>query len=328
MTSIDNIYIGRGFAAKLAELTMGRNVIFITDENLAKIYSDFFTDKRYFTIGLGEINKTLATVGSIHSRLLELGADRHTFIVGFGGGIVTDVVGFAAATYMRGVDFGFVATTVVAQSDASVGGKNGVNVGGYKNIAGVFKKPQFVICDPAFFETLPDAELTAAYGEIIKCAIIADPELLQITDLEQIVIRCVKIKSDIVAEDFTEQGRRKLLNLGHTFGHSLEKCSGGTRYLHGQAVAIGICVAARISHHLGLLPKKDMDFIETVIKNHGLHTRCPADIPPADLIENAMADKKQTATGVDMILIKGVGEPVIVNITREQMFAFEPYCLL
>lgn len=319
MAIIDNVYIGSNFEERLETLISGRSAIFITDKNIAQIYSNFFANRAHIVMGVGEVSKTLSTIDFIHSELLRVGADRHTFIVGFGGGIVTDVAGFAASTYMRGVDFGFIATTLLAQIDAGVGGKNGVNVGGYKNIAGTFNKPQFVICDPIFFDTLPAAELTAAWGEIIKCALIADPALLDVDNYEDIVVRCVAIKNAIVSEDFTEQGRRKLLNLGHTFGHSIEKCTGGTRYLHGQAVAIGIGVAARISAQLGLLSDIDCKVIENAIIGRGLEAYIAQDIDKEQLIDCAMADKKHSGSGVDMILLRGIGAPTIVNISRSEL---------
>lgn len=321
MTTIDNVYIGEVFRM-LDTMTAGRRVIFITDRNVERLYRDFFADRERIVMDCGEKFKTLSTVERLHTDLLAMSADRHVFLVGMGGGIVTDTAGFVASTYMRGVDFGFVATTLVAQVDASVGGKNGVNLGGYKNIVGTFRKPSFVLCDPMFLSSLPERELRAAMGEVIKCALIASEGLLSVTDHQEMVMHCVAIKNSIVNEDFMEQGRRKLLNLGHTFGHSLEKCTNGERYLHGEAVAIGLGIAARISERLGLLAGGERQRIEQIITSHGLQTHCPSDISPNALIAGAMSDKKRHDNQVDMILLEGIGRPIIKSLTEHDLTDF------
>ena len=206
---------------------------------------------------------------NIYARLMEIGADRSTLLVGIGGGIVTDITGFVATTYMRGMDFGFVATTLLAQVDASVGGKNGVNILNYKNMVGTFAQPSFVISDVAFLRTLPHRELHAGMGEVVKMAIIGDEELFNfieenisascytnIDTMQRIVLDSIRLKADIVDRDECEKGIRRVLNLGHTIAHAIEKCT--HKLNHGEAVAVGISKISHISNAMGILSNEDM----------------------------------------------------------------------
>ncbi len=209
------------------------------------------------TVQPGEESKTLTVIGDLCTRLLEAGADRSAFILGFGGGVVCDIAGMVASVYMRGVRHGFVSTTLLSQVDASTGGKTGVNLGAYKNIIGTFRQPEFVLCDHRLLSTLPDDEFQSGVGELIKNAIIRDRDLFfdisssldRIYDrdplmLEDLIYRAVKIKAGIVRHDPLEKGMRRLLNFGHTFGHVLE-----TAYHlpHGIAVMEGMLIASRLS---------------------------------------------------------------------------------
>ena len=213
-----------------------RRTVIITDTTIEGLYRQRFPDCPIITIGLGEKIKTLDTVAKIYGQLVELEADRSSLILGIGGGIVCDIAGFVASTYMRGLPFGFVATTLLAQVDASVGGKNGVNFGGYKNMVGVFNQPDFVICDMTALQSLPVREVLCGFAEIIKHGAIADDRMLDFLDahqdealrldkaiVEYLVYRSLEIKAKVVTRDEREKGERRKLNFGHTFGHAIEK---------------------------------------------------------------------------------------------------------
>jgi 3-dehydroquinate synthase len=236
--------------ARLSELLpTGRRVVAITDPVVDALYGERIRAHAGDVIVVpgGEENKTFATVEAIHRRLIGMGADRRVFILAVGGGIVTDVAGFAASTYLRGVEFGFVATTLLSQVDASVGGKNGVNVGGFKNMAGVFNQPEFVLCDPEVLATLPPREFRAGLAEMIKAGIIADPVLFEILEarspedllaspgiLTGAIEAAIRVKAAIVEVDEREAGERRKLNLGHTVAHAIEHLT--REYNHGEAV--------------------------------------------------------------------------------------------
>lgn len=306
-------------------LLAGRRPVVVTDTNLAAAYPELIGRYPHILIGLGEEHKTLETVGEVCRGLLEAGADRGSYLVGIGGGIVTDVTGFAASVYMRGVSgFGFVATSLLAQVDASVGGKNGVNLDGYKNQIGVFNQPDFVLCDQSMLATLPERELRAGLAEAIKCGLIGDAALFGAFEgetfdsltgnpelLHRVVVAAVELKARVVAADERERGERKLLNLGHTFGHAIEKCTG--RYLHGEAVAIGLCFAARAACRLGLLTAAERERIVGAVRAMGL----PAEVDPAlgitgeRLAEAVAADKKREAAEIDLVLPEGIGRSVL-----------------
>lgn len=299
-------YVGLDALSQLDDLTKGRRTIFITDSNVKEIYSYFFESKECIVMPHGEENKNIDTYQSICTELLSIGADRKTFIVGFGGGVVTDMAGFVASTYMRGVGFGFIATTLLAQIDASLGGKNGVDFNGYKNILGAFQEPEFVLCDPKFFETLPKKELTAGYGELVKYAMLRGEYILA---KNEYVTRCVEAKMDVVRSDFKESGQRKMLNLGHTFAHAVEKCT--REYNHGEAVGIGLSVMAQISQGMGFLQPVDCKRIIEMIKEYGLPTQVPQDISIDDLISAIFKDKKRSGNSIDMVLLRAFGDPFI-----------------
>ena len=268
------------FIGPLADILSGvlpeGRVVVVSDSTIDRLYHSVLAQYDTVLIGLGESVKTMQTVEMIYRRFIELGVDRSTFVLAVGGGIVTDVAGFAASTYMRGVKFGFVSTTLLGQVDASVGGKNGVNVDGYKNMAGTFTQPQFVICDPALLRTLPEREFRAGLAEVVKAAIIADADLFgrierttsealrTDTDLlSDAVSAAIRVKADIVERDERESGDRRKLNLGHTLAHAIEKAS--NRMNHGEAVAVGTALIAGAAVKLGALTQADCDRIVNVL---------------------------------------------------------------
>lgn len=326
------LYIGR--AAELLDRVLpdGR-VIIITDSNIAHLYPQLIEDYDHIIIGEGEESKTLQTVERLYHELMALGADRSTFILGIGGGIVTDVAGFVSATYMRGVAFGFISTTLLGQVDASVGGKNGVNVADYKNMVGTFRQPRFVISDVEMLRTLPQRELRAGMAEVVKSAIVGDAELLDLVErcvtdgslynsadvMQQVVLRAVAVKAHIVAEDEREGGLRRLLNLGHTLGHAIEKCTHDVN--HGEAVAIGMSLIAHAAVQCGMLAKEDARRIDSTLVNLGFSLLLPVSLD--DVLHEVTHDKKRDNNSLRVVMPVGIGECRVVKMSFaefEQLF--------
>ena len=292
-------------------------VVVVSDATIDRLYHPLLEKYDTVLIGLGESVKTLQTVETIYRRFIELGVDRSTFVLAVGGGIVTDVAGFAASTYMRGLKFGFVSTTLLGQVDASVGGKNGVNVDGYKNMAGTFTQPQFVICDPGLLRTLPDREFRAGLAEVVKAAIIADADLfgrIENTTFEALrtdtdlltdaVSAAIRVKADIVERDEHESGDRRKLNLGHTLAHAIEKCS--NRMNHGEAVAVGTALIAGAAVKLGVLSEADRDRIVHVLMQLGFDLTPPVDV--TRLLKEVGKDKKNEEGILRIVLPVGIGD--------------------
>ena len=281
------------------------------------------------TIGTGEKIKNLDTVRYIYGKLMESEADRSTFIIGIGGGIVCDIAGFVASTYLRGVRFGFVSSTLLSQVDASVGGKNGVNFEGYKNIIGVFNQPQFVICDLNLLNTLPKKEVLCGLAEIVKHAAIGDMDLFTYLEdhyqkalaldtgvIERLVYDSVVIKSDIVSRDEKEKGERRKLNFGHTFGHAVEKTTGVP---HGEAVSVGMVMASVLSVKKGHLMAKDAERIKKLLQRLKLPTRLEAD--RKTVIDALRKDKKRKGDQIYFVLLNDIGNPFVDLISIEELEA-------
>ena len=323
--SINNI---RDYASPL-------NTIIVTDDNLNRHYSGKFSDYPVIVIGTGEGIKTLATVETIIRKLIELRAHRKTFLLGIGGGIVCDIAGFAASIYMRGIPFGFVSTSLLSQVDASVGGKNGVNIDGLKNMAGVINQPEFVICDNGMLATLPEDEYVNGMAELVKTAcldneglftfISGNREKLRNRDSDTVseaVYRSVKFKAKIVEEDEREESVRKILNLGHTLGHAVEKVN-GTK--HGFAVSAGIGFALELSKSYGLIDSSLENEVKDLLKFFGLpctlgEVADKSDLP--ELMKAVESDKKKGGDSINFILLKGIGESVIRNIKSDELMKY------
>ena len=313
------VIIGESYTNLPKYLPAGRQAIVITDANILKYYGDFFRTFPVIEIGIGEKNKTIDTLAYIYQRLLELGADRNSFVVAAGGGIVCDVAGFAASTYMRGVPFGFVSTSLLSQVDASVGGKNGVNFGGYKNMIGTFNQPQFVLCDTAMLQTLPEREFVSGFAEIVKAAAIRDAALFDYLEknggkavtrdpevIRHLVVESVKIKANVVEHDEREQGERRILNFGHTFGHAVEVLTGVT---HGEAVSVGMMMAARRSVSDCGFPQNQVDRLERLLLQLGLPVT--TDAPSEDVFRTMLKDKKRESDAIHLVLLNEIGKAVI-----------------
>lgn len=307
--------------------------IIITDANVGRLYPLDAIASNVITIGTGETIKTLDTVAEIYAQLLYFQADRSAFIVGVGGGIVCDITGFAASTFMRGVRFGFVATTLLAQVDASVGGKNGVNFQGYKNMVGLFHQPEFVICDLEVLKTLPPREVSCGLAEIVKHAAIADADLFAFIEtqaerilaldpvaIQKLVLRSVEIKSAIVGRDETEKGQRRLLNFGHTFGHAIERVSGVS---HGEAVSIGMVMASALAVKRGLLTAQEDRRLSDLLAKLQLPNNFASD--PKKILDAITKDKKRTGDYIHFVLLAGIGnavvEPIAIEELKEALYA-------
>ena len=325
-----SIYLGSA-EELLPSLLADERVVLVTDAAIQHHYPSLCDRFPTILIGQGEANKTLATVERIHRSLIELGADRHSFLLAVGGGIVTDVAGFAAATYMRGIDFGFVSTTLLGQVDASVGGKNGVNVGGYKNMAGTFTQPRFVVCDPTMLATLPEREFRAGLAEVVKAAVIGDIALFErleessftelrtnTTLLSEVVRAAIGVKATIVERDERESGDRRLLNLGHTVAHAIEKCSSAMN--HGEAVAVGMRFVADYAAQEGLLPPAERNRICGLLERLGFTLASPVAVDV--LLAEMEKDKKSAGNHLHLIVPRTIGRCEVQFIDKEQLKAF------
>ncbi len=284
----------------------------ITDANVGPLYARQVEaalaghPTQVFTIPAGETNKTRDTWAWVTDRMLEAGFGRDSAVIALGGGVVGDLAGFVAATYMRGIPFIQMPTTLLAMLDASIGGKTGVDTPSGKNLVGAFHQPSAVIIDPAVLTTLPRRQFRAGLSEALKHGVIADqahfravaalaaenPDRLpDLRAVSAIVARSVEIKSAVVASDVREAGRRKTLNFGHTIGHALEHLS-GYALLHGEAVAIGMCLEAALAERAGIAAPNTTQRIRAACEGAGLPTRRPADLEPVAILEATRGDKK------------------------------------
>jgi len=304
-----------------------RKTIVITDKQVNDIYGHLWQELPTIIIGHGEKIKTLETLNQIITKLLELNADRKTFILGIGGGIVCDVAGFSASVFMRGLRFGFISTTLLSQVDASVGGKNGVNFNGFKNIVGVFNQPEFVLCDPAVLKTLEKKEISNGLAEIVKHALIADAEMFNFLEMNtsgllnldeelvsKVVTRSVEIKSEIVNLDEKEQGERRKLNFGHTFGHAIEKITGIS---HGNAVSLGIVIASRFSNEKGYITNSEVQRITQLLEKLGLPV--VHDYGAAQILKALTKDKKREADLLHFVMLKKIGQAVVEKLAFDDV---------
>ena len=315
--------LGGGF--DLSAHVRGPDCLVVTNETVEPLYLDALvanlTGKQVRVISLpdGEAYKTLETVEDILDTLVENSANRDTTVVALGGGVVGDIAGFAAACYMRGVDFIQVPTTLLAQVDSSVGGKTGVNHASGKNLIGAFHQPRAVLIDTDTLKTLPDRELKAGLAEVIKYGAIVDAdffawiednlEALIARDVEALaaaIQRSCELKAAIVAEDERESGRRAILNFGHTFGHAIEHCQGYGEWLHGEAVAAGMVMAAQLSAEDAAMAVR----IETLLQRAGLPTQPPS-IAATDFMAAMGMDKKVQQKQLRFVLLRELGDAFV-----------------
>jgi 3-dehydroquinate synthase len=275
---------------------------------------------RVHTFDDSETRKNLQSVETIARSLVKAGADRHSVVIAVGGGVVGDVAGFAAASYLRGVALVQVPTTLVAQTDSAIGGKTGVNLPEGKNLVGAFYPAKMVVVDTAVLKTLPDREFRGGLAEVIKYGIIADAKLFAFLEkhfekllardakaLEHVIARSLEIKAEVVGKDERESGLREILNFGHTFGHALESATGYKRYQHGEAVAWGMMAAALYGHEIRVTPAADASRIISLVRRMGKLPAWPK-LAPKRLIELMGSDKKTRAGKLRFVLTPGIGQ--------------------
>ena len=310
---------------ELEKLFDKKSTFIITDDHLFHYYQKKLKGWNVLLMRAGEQYKNQQTVDELIVQLIELGADRKSTIIGFGGGVVTDVAGFVASIYMRGVDFGFIPTSILAMIDASIGGKNGIDVGIYKNMVGVIRQPKFLLYDYSLLKTLPQEHWINGFSEIIKHAAIKDAAMFKQLEshvlrdfqkdkdlLGKLIERNALLKAKVVQQDEFEQGNRKLLNFGHTLGHAIEN---KYRLLHGQAVAIGMVVAAYLSK--ALLGFSSSERLLTLLESYGLPAFYHFDVQ--DALQKMYADKKRVKNTINYILLNKIGEAVYKPLTIEEI---------
>ena len=308
-----------------AHLPKERKIVVIIDSRIEKIYGKFFNYPQ-ISIDASETQKSFFGIEKITQKLLELEADRSTFILAVGGGTLTDLAGFVSSIFMRGVDFAYVPTTLLAQVDAAIGGKTAINFEGYKNILGVIRQPEFTIICPQFLKSLSQKEINEGVAEILKTFLLADKRLflecrkkllegnISIESAGELPYQTALIKAKIVEKDPYEKGDRIFLNLGHTFAHALEKIA---HLSHGEAVGTGLVLAAKLSVKLGLLAKIEAATIEETVAGAGLPVKSP--VPVTDLAEYMKKDKKRDNRTIRFVLLQGIGKPVVYNIGIESL---------
>jgi len=310
----------------------GKHVLIVSNEVVAPLYLERvraqLDDVALSTLVLpdGEAHKTLASAARVFDALAALKASRDACIVALGGGVIGDLAGFAAACWMRGIGFVQMPTTLLAMVDSSVGGKTAVDLPAGKNLVGAFHQPRAVVIDTATLATLPERELRAGLAEVIKYGALGDAQFFNWLELHatqllardpaalaEAIAHCCAQKAGIVARDETEQGERALLNFGHTFGHALETVAGYGTLLHGEGVAIGMCLAAELSSRLGRAPAQDGERLRQLLTQCGLPTSVPGGLRGDQVLATMKLDKKNLSGRLRLILWRGIGQAEIVE---------------
>ena len=305
-------------------------VVIITDHTVRELYGDKFPDFPVFSFWPGEGSKRLAVIEHLANQLLEAGVDRNGFLLAIGGGVVCDMAGFLASIYMRGIRCGYISTTLLAQVDASTGGKNGVNLGSTKNIIGTFRQPEFVICDPEMLQTLPESEYLSGLAELIKTALIGDRELFELIEkrfddimsrnsdlMTLMVAKSVRFKGAVVAEDEKETGLRRILNFGHTFGHAIELQKS---VKHGFAVASGMEIATEFAFEKGYLNIEEKNRINNLLKRFKLIDKL--DLTDEQMENLVVHDKKKIGKDIHFVFTRGIGKAVVEKVPVSEVLGF------
>lgn len=324
----------------LGERYSGKKIAFITDENIYDKYE--ITLKKQLDasncqwdiiiLRAGEISKSFETLSIIYKRLLEFQITRDDVVVALGGGVIGDISGFAASTFLRGVDFVQIPTTLIGQVDSSIGGKNAVNLPEGKNLVGTFYQPNCVLIDPDFIKTLSDFNMADGMAEIIKYACVYDSDLFSdlivMNDnrkadlIESIIYRCCLIKKQLIEQDERDFGIRMLINFGHTFGHSIENLYNYGTYSHGQAVAMGMQTITEKSEAMGLTAINTSAMLKEMLQRYGLPTELPDDIDKDLLINGALRDKKRRGNKINLVLLEKIGKGYIYPIEKSELNQF------
>ena len=336
-----DVMIGTGLLGKSGELIKqvlpkAERAVIVSDSNVAPLYADTVKaslEAAGYTAFVhvfpaGEANKRLTAIEEMYAAMAAAELSRSDFAVALGGGVTGDMCGFAAATYLRGIAFVQMPTTVLSQNDSSVGGKTGVDLACGKNLVGSFHQPSLVLADVDTLSTLPPRYITDGFGEIIKHGCIKSAELFALieqygTDREKIAdftARSVAIKSGVVERDERESGERMLLNFGHTLGHAIEKCCDFTKYAHGEAVGIGMLMMARAGEAAGLTASGTADRIEAVLQKCGMPTSC--EFTPEEICAAAMLDKKRRGEKMNIVLLHDIGDSFVYQIKCADLLGF------
>ena len=325
----------------LTQLKLPSRIFLFTDSNLQDLYATTLLqnlvqsgfEPYLYVVPAGEASKSLTQLGAIYDWLLEQQAERREAIVALGGGVIGDLVGYAAASYLRGVPLIDVPTSLLAQVDSAIGGKTGVNHAKGKNLIGAFYHPRLVLADPATLLTLPQRERTEGWAEIVKYGIILDTELFAqleafadvlrtfshspVALLCQIIARCIDLKAMIIEEDEREQGRRAILNYGHTIAHALENVSGYGEWLHGEAVSLGMVAAGTLAQEAGMFPASDLGRQNALLTALGLPIVYHGSVRAQDILAKIQLDKKVVGKRVRWIMPQRIGEVVVTPMTDE-----------
>ena len=336
------IWIENGLLKTLPELlqplNLGQIWVIFSQEEIYSHYGNIINDSLqsggfktiYIPLSEGEDAKSFSTMENVFSQLLAHDCDRSCTFLSLGGGVVGDIVGFLAATFMRGVDYIQIPTTLLAMVDSSIGGKTGVNLPEGKNLVGAFWQPKAVFVDPEVLKTLPERELTSAMGEVIKYGAILDKELFDMVSnniddlltannsslLLEVISCCVKLKADVVAIDEREGGKRKILNFGHTIGHALETYFGFATIRHGEAIAYGMIAAGKLSTEYSKLKHENFDILQNAIQKLPLPTL--PEYNPKEILKIMQNDKKVQAGSLHFILLEDIGNAVVQHNINEQ----------
>jgi 3-dehydroquinate synthase len=339
-----DIHVQKGILNKLgshiASLYKGDSIVVITDSNVEQFYGSIMdtvlTDSGYKThkiiIPPGEQSKSLINLNYVYNKLAETEINRGNLIISFGGGVVGDLTGFAAATYMRGIPFINVPTTLMSQLDSSLGGKTAINLKVGKNLAGCFYHPKAVYIDPSLLETLPERVYIDGLAEAVKYGAINDAELFKKmlnansleaikSSIEDIIYRCCSIKNMFVQKDETDRGERHMLNFGHTIGHAIEGYFDYQKYTHGEAVSLGMLQITKKSEELNLTGKGSYEELKKLLEI----CKLPIDIPQMDvqkLISIAALDKKSYENRIKLVLLRSIGSSYIHQIPKEDLKLF------
>jgi len=317
----------------------GRKAVIITDGNVERLYGEKLykgiegsgVDCRLIAVAPGEKSKSLETLSSLYDAFSSFAINRGDVIIALGGGVVGDLAGFAAATYLRGIAYIQVPTTLLAQVDSSVGGKTAIDLPGGKNLVGAFYQPEKVFIDTTFLDTLEDRYLRDGMAEVIKYGCIKDGKLFErlmayedieecIKDIDELVHACCSIKKSVVERDEKDRGERMLLNFGHTLGHAVEQYFNYGKYTHGEAVAIGMAEITRRSEAAGITQKGSADAIERLLRKYRLPYMLPVD--KGLLLDAMKLDKKNIGGSIGLVLLKKPGNAFVRNMSHEELHVF------
>ncbi len=320
------IFLDEGLE-RLSSLAGGRRTVLLTDERVHALHGERFPEMEVISIPQGEQAKSLGRATLLYQEMIRRKMDKASLLIAAGGGVVTDLGGFVASTYQRGMGLGFVPTTLLAMVDAALGGKNGVNLGEYKNMVGTIRQPEFVLIDPSFLQTLPRKEFVSGLAEVVKYGLISDPAILDLLEgkdadevaldaalLAEIIDRSVQAKIRVVEEDEDDSGVRRILNFGHTYGHGIERLHD---LPHGRAVAYGMMVALALSEKLGLLEAGVREKAMRILRQLEL---IPDIQPDRERVMEIIArDKKRRGDTIAFVLLRRPGVTEIVPLTPEEI---------